>query len=698
MVRFEGAAMPECNHVMALRVCKTRTGKSPKKLLPASKIRARLPSTIRHHERRSFLENLFHAAYLDRDIFGPNDMIYVRWPDDWNIKDDVTVRLQALDGWSYAEATLTTQPGERVFLGYSSQIREGPYRVLFIPKQEELYKDNTRIQREIPIYCSGVCLASPVPYGSYAERQQEALAFAVRQVENLFAEIAKMGLGRWTSVEPEVIGKAVNQVKERQVGSPLKLLGLLSMLHRFGSQPQFPEALKPDLEECVLGFHYGQIEAGQDILNFTSESDRILLPACESLAGQLYPKKIFKDSGKKGNWHCQQGEKAALAWMQRRATSGFETWNSPETLEQTLAALVDLVDLVKAESVWEMAAALMDKIIFSIAINSFQGVLGAPYTGGRDRFIRLSMLQPTANIARLLWGTGSFNHDLAGVVSLALSKNYTLPPILSEIATDGSDEIWSQERHAYPTGEANLVTYKTPDYMLASAQDYRPGEKGGQEHLWQATLGESVAVFTNHPSSSGKEGSPVPNFWLGNGSLPRVAQWKDALIAIYNLPEDDWMGFTHAYFPAFAFDEYALRENWAFARKDNGYLALTCSQGFQFIRQGHSAYCELRSSGKQAIWYCQMGRAALDNDFNTFQEMVLASEIIFGDLSVQCKTLRGESLSFGWSNPLLQDGKEELLAGFQHYKNPYSVTDIPCKAMEIRFKDDLLKLDFTGLS
>lgn len=172
LVRFESIALPKSRHALALRVCEKKSSKNTKKIQPAAKVRLRLPSTIRHPERRSFLENLFEAAYLDRDLFGPDDAIYVRWPDDWNVKDDVTVRLKSLDGWTYGEATLTTQPAERVFLSYSSRLAEGSYRILFSPKPEELYKDNTRIQREIPIYCAGQCLTSqsltaPLPNGAW---------------------------------------------------------------------------------------------------------------------------------------------------------------------------------------------------------------------------------------------------------------------------------------------------------------------------------------------------------------------------------------------------------------------------------------------------------------------------------------------------------------------------------------------------
>ena len=123
----------------------------------------------------------------------------------------------------------------------------------------------------------------------------------------------------------------------------------------------------------------------------------------------------------------------------------------------------------------------------------------------------------------------------------------------------------------------NKVTYKSPDGMLCSAQDYYSGQRGGQEHIWQATLGHTATVFVTHPASTSESDARQPNYWAGNAVLPRVAQWKDALIAVYEMPKDDWMGFTHAYFPVYAFDEYALQRGWAFARKGDGYLAITVS-------------------------------------------------------------------------------------------------------------------------
>lgn len=252
-------------------------------------------------------------------------------------------------------------------------------------------------------------------------------------------------------------------------------------------------------------------------------------------------------------------------------------------------------------------------------------------------------------------------------------------------------EDWSD----WATGswEVNKVTYKTPDYMLCSAQDYQPGDKGTQQHIWQATMGPDAAVFVNHPPCMSN--SLRANFWCGNYILPRVTQWRDVLIAIHDLPQDDWMGFTHAYLPIHAFDEHLLRDGWAFARKGHGYLALTAAQGLTLITRGDSAYRELRSHGQHNVWLCHMGRAARDGSFGQFQERVLGLDVAFGELRVRCATVRGETLTFGWKGPLTVNGKEEPITGFKHYENSYCTADWPASRMEVHFGDQSLTLEFS---
>jgi hypothetical protein len=317
--------------------------------------------------------------------------------------------------------------------------------------------------------------------------------------------------------------------------------------------------------------------------------------------------------------------------------------------------------------------------------------------------IKSAQLEATSGITRLLWGMGVYNHHILGTVGLACS-DYEFPAFFAEIATELPEEMWSKEcQLASPQvgkvyipneSEINKVTYKTPDYMISSAQDYHHGRRGSHEHIWQATLGSDAVVFANHPGCMSESEAHHPGFWLGNAVLPRVAQWKDTLIAVYNFSKQDWLGFTHAYFPIYAFDEHAFANGWAFARKDNGYLALTSGRGFELIKRGPDGYRELRSYGHKNVWVCQMGRKANDGTFKHFQDKVSRLPMNFQDLAVQMTDLCGEVLAFGWQGPLTINGIEQPITGFKHIENPYCTADLPATQMDIRYGEYLLRLIF----
>jgi hypothetical protein len=254
---------------------------------------------------------------------------------------------------------------------------------------------------------------------------------------------------------------------------------------------------------------------------------------------------------------------------------------------------------------------------------------------------------------------------------------YERPAAVAACAAGCPEEMSIRERHTSgttgrrvwfaPRSEVDVVTFKTADYMLSSAQDYRPGERGQGEHIWQATLGPDAVSFATHPANMSESDAHRNGFWRGNAVLPRVAQLKDALIAVYRLPQDDWMGFTHAYFPAYAFDEYILQDDaeghpWAFARQGDGYLALTAARGLKLIRKGPSAYHELRSYGEDNVWLCLMGRRATDGSFQGFRSAVLALDVDWRGSAVRLSTLRGDTLSLGWKGPLRVNGDVQPIA------------------------------------
>jgi hypothetical protein len=693
LVRFEQVALGECPYAMALQIAG----------LPSEGVGVMLPTSIKAIKRRQTLEQVIEAAYLDRFVYGKDDEIIVRWPD--NLRESVQIGLSFQDdkGWIYKEVIATeggASTSHHLFRG--SDVSEGTYQVFVRPWFQEYYKYNQRVQKAINLHVIKHDY-SQRPHDTFDQRRQEALEDAATRSGDLYAEIAKMELGDWSGVGSDVILQAVETVSRRQIGGEVDLISLLGLMHRYLKAPAFPEQLRRPLEECILGYRRWTRHLS-DIVCSLSESSPILFYASQILAGQLYPERDLEGE-QSGRQMRERGERLALAWMHKRATGGFREWDSSCSFAKTLVALAHLADLAENEDVRDLAALLMDKIFLSMALNSYQGAFGSTHGKAQASALQDPRLEATSGISRLMWGHGILNDQKWGAVSLACCRRYQLPLTIEQIAQSLPEELWNRERHAgqleawvdrdTDTWEVNKVTYKTPDYMLCSAQDYRAGEKGDQEHIWQATLGPEAVVFVNHPGAMSEKDSQASNFWRGNHTLPRVAQWRNVLVAIHHLPEDDWLGFTHAYFPLHAFDEHCLRGGWAFACKGEGYLALTAAQGSELVTRGQSAYRELRSYGQRNIWLCTMGRAKLDGSFGEFQERVLKSPVTFEGLQVRCAIPGGEMLSFGWEGPLIVDGQEQPTRGFKHYENPFCVVDWPATKMEVNFGPRSLVLEFS---
>jgi hypothetical protein len=104
-------------------------------------------------------------------------------------------------------------------------------------------------------------------------------------------------------------------------------------------------------------------------------------------------------------------------------------------------------------------------------------------------------------------------------------------------------------------GFVNVTTYRSKHYLLSTAEDFKPGRPGYQEHILQATLGPEALIWVNHPGERSTAGLGRPSYWAGNGTLPRVRQYRNTALAIFHVDAGHPVDFTHAYFPAHLFEQ-----------------------------------------------------------------------------------------------------------------------------------------------
>jgi hypothetical protein len=682
LVRFEQVGSRFTNHAFSLKVSEDSDG-----LKQFYKGRVQIPSTIPNVHRRNEFEHAFQYAYLTRDIYSSQSAIEVQWVKR-KYKSAVThVRLQNARNQIFSEATDRGRPGDHAHLYHSMSLPEGPYNAVVMPVPREMYEESIRIRKILNLWVVGNHQYTTKPTGDFGERKAIALKEASMRSGNLFAELAKMAAEHWETVNVATIKESSLRVTTRQQDSSKELLGLLGMVYRFGDDDHFPVELHTVIQDCAIGYAYSAIinldPQGQ------LESDQLLYLTCKLLACQKFQSLKFEEDGEEGANIIEKIEPEIEKWLLLRGQEGFSQWDSDQVLTDTLISLSYLIDFAESELIFDLASILFDKILVGIAINSFGGGLSSCMGFGSTMGIKGSVTQAVAGITRLLWGKGIYNHHLAGYVSVALMENYQMPPIVADLAC-ADKVIDGREKHH----EASKATYRTENFMLSSAQNYHPGTRGKREHIWQATLGPEAVVFTNHPGTASQNDSLTPNFWLGNAYLPKVIQLQDFAIVIYNIPSDARLGYTHAYFPTFAFDTYKLIKNWAFAQKDDGYIALTASSKINLTKSGVGAYRELRVNGHQTIWICQMGNRAMDGSFTNFQRKITEIEPRYEGLEIELETLREKNVKFGWNHPLIVNEEEIKLDNPNHYDYPEVYAELPAKQIDVLFNDYLLRLSF----
>lgn len=249
-------------------------------------------------------------------------------------------------------------------------------------------------------------------------------------------------------------------------------------------------------------------------------------------------------------------------------------------------------------------------------------------------------------------------------------------------------------------GTVNKLTFRTPDYMLSAAQDYRPGEMGSQHHILQATLSPDAVVFVTNPGALADSGDRTPTYWGGSNRLPRVAQYRNVLVCLFRIKmtkaigERDVYAFTHAYFPREAFDEVLSDGGWHFGRVGDGYLAIHSSQPARWAENGEFAGREIVADGKKNVWIIQMGRRADDGDFTAFRESILDAELEINNLDVAYNAPGVGRLEFGWSGPLRVDGVEIPLDDYPRVDNPYCRSEFDSGVYVIENDGSRLTLDF----
>jgi hypothetical protein len=514
----------------------------------------------------------------------------------------------------------------------------------------------------------GVCLLPPSrvsPVGGPEDWRRELLEHAAASANGCAAELASHALSSERGVRIDRLERSLWMIGNRADCADFEALGLLHLWHRV---PECPDSVR----SALLGLKYWIDQPGLDAMCYFTENHQLVWHTAEMLAGQAFADETFGNTGWSGHQHKEHGRELALEWLTRKLAGGYSEFDSNAYLAVDVLALTSLVEFAQDERIVELATGLLDKTLFTLAANSWRGAHVSAHGRSYVQTQRTARLEETASIMWSCWGAGALNHATLPATVLATAQRYVVPAIVREAAEMREEWIGRQRyQGAYRLHNdllereysSDLMVYKTPDAMLSCVQDYRPGLPGLQEHIWGATLGSETQIYVTHAPNDATHSSARPNAWAGNRILPRARQHRNVVLAVYRIPADDPMGFTHGWFPLWTFDEWVSDGPWIAGRVGDGYVALGTAGGCRVITRGPNAYQEVRGEPGTA-WVCVVGRRAVDGSFPDF--VAGLGVPAFGQDGVDYR-----GLSLRWDLPFTVDGRVADLedAGY-HLDNP----------------------------
>jgi len=452
--------------------------------------------------------------------------------------------------------------------------------------------------------------------------------------------------------ERELIYAMLDNIESRCDCAEFEICGYI----RYLKLVEIDDDLKARSKEVLTNYRYWQTDPGLDCMCFWSENHALMYYVCQLFVGQLYPDEYFPVSKMTGRELSDIGYRNCLDWLQDVKKTGFEEFLSAVYLNVSLAPLLNLIDYGD-ETLSTLAEEVTDMMMEGLANHTFRGAMISPM-GRVYRGLLYPFSQGSQGLVRLIDYTAprAFGE---GWTSFLVGSKYQFKPGLLEKMRNPYSGSWS-------TGNALIVLEKQKDYCITSVQSprldgyvrwpnvknypgidktsnefcrsqnesfhgtsyFQPGSYGYMQHMWFAALSPEAVLFVNHPNAASERSFMRPGYWNGNAVMPAVKQEKNLLGVVHDIPEETQIKFTHVYIPAKKFDEVVEEGNWFFLRKDNGFLALWCSE--KTVPHDEMIFgCEHRVYAEKSGYFCTGLSKDEAGDFENFKKIAKSYEPSF---------------------------------------------------------------------
>jgi hypothetical protein len=495
--------------------------------------------------------------------------------------------------------------------------------------------------------------------GNLGARKRQALAYLAGHGEpRMGTALVLLALDREADSRLRPILEAtLTAIEERQDCSDFVMVPLLWAYRAFGRQ--FPADLAERTERAVLGYRYWVDEPGNDVMWFWSENHVLCFHVSQLLAGELFAAETFSASGRSGAEQCRLAQQRLGRWFDAVEEDGLAEWNSAAYYPVDFIGLLALAELAPAPLA-ERARALLDRLFTMIALHTLGGVPAGTMGRAYDKELRAGPLTELAPLAAVAFGSGWLNSGVASLPEMLVGRYAPPDGIADYVAPPEGEAI--DVRYVQGFGAAGrLALYKTRNVQLSASVDGRPGAHGHQQHIMDVRFASHpfARAWINHPGEEDPWGHQRPSFWAGNGVMPRVGQFENAALMLYELGDHPRVDFTHAYVAADGFEHCEIHGNWLIMRAGAGLAAFGATSPIAAVESGPGAGREYRAAGTRTGWVALVADAAGPGALDAFRRMLDQTRLTLdmGTMTVDLLRPDAPRLSLSWHDGLSVDGE-----------------------------------------
>jgi len=416
-------------------------------------------------------------------------------------------------------------------------------------------------------------------------------------------------------------------------------------------------------------------------------------------------------------------------WVHLTTTIGQGEYDSPGYLPFFVGPVANLYSYARDPEVKELARKMLDLMIADYAAENLDGVMVASRSRSWEAPAQHPWRENPAAFAHLIWGQGpGFNRHETMMLYMS---GWQPSDIIWKMGTDRSQPYEQIERKRtrhrirYNDGIKNAPVYKytwiTPDYGMASAQ-------GGllqpiQQRTWmihwrvdEPNPDLMATFFALHPYSSpesmqmyfsehremivemvarSKLPYDSPDKLVGESPYEQITQYKDALVALYDIPEGTRFPFISTFFSADLEDVVEDVSGWIVARGNRtwiGYFPL----GPRTWYPSENGSRRLQSDALKNGYIVQLANTKDYPDVGAFIE-ALKTLSVDADLSgvpkVNFTALDGTSIELEYDGRPKHNGVEVDYENWPLYRGPF-INETGPKRFELRYGDKREELRF----